>query len=261
MVEAYRNAVTQNFLKNSQGVVFTLKSPNGQHTVYLSPETLFRTVESNRVRTLNGLKRLIMNKNKTGQIIRRPNRENYPGQWLGQGVAIPVTNYVFEKFLGEYGRPPVRDPVHGRPLKLSNLGHEELNKNILRSLRAASRNEARNLAASTAAVMNQVRLNAANRARRMAEQEARAAGPQSPGIYVYTPNASRQNIFYIFNSAGRHLTNTRIQNVYQVPRTANFTRDVNRIIETNPGIAISLMRRGGVGSWLTDGTFTEWRRL
>ena len=199
-----KNAITQNWLRGNTNV-YRIYNPNHTNSKLVNKNSLFKYIESNRVKTLKRLDELVTRVNATlGEVNR------YAEVPYGAGRRIPnllyrnsvngpkmnnymkkthsLNNYVFTKYNEHRGRVTVRNPIYGVNLKLKNIEPNKLTVANKREARKRKRNENKNMAAQRENVMRRVRENAAVRERARRQQNARA-GP--PDFMWYLPRAGR----------------------------------------------------------------------
>ena len=234
-----KNGITGNWLKGNTNV-YRVFNPNHSMSYLTNKNSLFKVVESNRVRTLKNLNALVtrLNRNATTGVLRGPfrwyrefnagegrrgpdilyntaNKNRINGQH-GAGslnkIATSLGNYNFNKY-GHNKRVKVRDPVYGKNLKLRNVKPNKLNDPNKRTLRKRKYSNSRSEAAELEAMMKRARENAAERARLARQQNTRVAA-HVPNYLWYDP----RNLNLI-NSNGQSYGRRTIQTPYFTPIT------------------------------------------
>lgn len=235
-----KNGITGLWLKGNTNV-YRVFNPNHSASYLVNKNTLFKYVESNRVRNLKNLNALItrLNRNATTGALRGPfrwyrefnagggmrgpdilyntanknriNKRHGPGSL--NAMAQSLGTYEFNKFIQGQGRVKIREPRYGANLKLLNINPNKLNNANERQLRRKKRQNAKNETAQQANMARRARENAAERQRLMRQQNARAR-EHVPQYLWYDP----RNLNLV-NSNGQSYGRRNIQNPYFTPIT------------------------------------------
>jgi hypothetical protein len=234
-----KNGISGLWLKGNTNV-YRVFSTNHSKSYLTNKNSLFKVVESNRVRNLKNLNALItrLKRNATTGVLRGPFRWyrefNAGGGHRGPDILYNTANknrivsvrgqeefnklvtslgkYNFNKY-GHNKRVKVRDPVYGKNLKLINVNPNSLTNANKRTLRKRKYSNNRNEAAELAAMMKRARENAAERARLARQQNTRAT-QHVPNYLWYDP----RNLNLI-NSNGQSYGRRNIQTPYFTPVT------------------------------------------
>ena len=196
-----KNGISGLWLKGNTNV-YRVFSTNHSMSYLTNKNSLFKVVESNRVRNLKNLNALItrLKRNVETGVLRGPfrwyrefnaggghrgpdilyntaNKNNFirkHGQEEFNKLVTSLGKYNFNKY-GHNKRVKVRDPVYGKNLKLINVNPNSLTNANKRTLRKRKYSNNRNEAAELEAMMKRARENAAERARLTRQQNTRAA--------------------------------------------------------------------------------------
>ena len=248
-----RNGFTGNWLRGNTNV-YRIFNPNHSASYLVNKNSLFKYVESNRIRSLKNLNALItrLNRNATTGVLRGPfrwyrefnagegtrgpnilyntaNKNRINGQH-GVGslnaMAQSLGRYQFNKFVPGRGRVKIREPRYGANLKLLNVKPNKLTNENKRTLRHKKRQNAQNEAAQEANRMRRARNNAAERARLSRQQNERAAQHIPQYLWYNTRNLDLINAngqsYGRRNIPDPYWTPLRIRGTGYVPLTANI---------------------------------------
>jgi len=214
-----KNAVLHNWLKGNTNV-YLLMSPNHRTSHRVNKNTLFEIVKSNRVPTLRALNHLISRISLNGKPanrysetagrapVRRMPNVLYASRNLPRSVrnrTKNLNNYVFNKYGGNLGRVPVRNPLYGvKNLKLKNIRKNTLSNNNKTKIKTKKENENKRNAAQREVVTRRVRENTQRRREQRSSQRRHARENALPYMFfhrnsrrLWTPNGRQVNRFNI----------------------------------------------------------------